>query len=195
MFTGIITHTGTIIQKDSGRFTIGVSSTVLERLEKGTSIAVDGICLTVVDLDGGSFSVDVMPETIKRTNLETRNENETVNIELPATPTTLLSGHIVQGHVDGTATLEAKMKQNNSYVLTFVVSRDMSKFIVEKGSVAVNGISLTVITSDSRSFTVGIIPYTWEKTNIRIVKPGEKVNIELDIIAKYIDQLKKHERQ
>jgi len=189
MFTGIITYLGEVIEKSEGSLRIKTDRELLNNLPVGVSIAVDGICLTAVDLTEESFSVDFIPETEKKTNIEHLKVGSSVNLELPATANSLLSGHIVQGHIDGIAKLESVTQESNSRILKFSISKDLTKYIVEKGSVTVNGISLTVIDVGDDFFTVGIIPHTWDETMLRTIKAGDYVNIEVDVLAKYIEKL------
>lgn len=191
MFTGIITNLGRVINKSESSLIIKTEKELINSLSKGASIAVDGICFTVVDLAEDSFSVDFMPETEKKTNIKYLQTGDLVNLELPATPNSFLSGHIVQGHVDGIGKLESIKKEDNSHILKFSISKDVSKYIVKKGSIAVNGISLTAIDAGEGFFTVGIIPHTWNKTMLRQLKLGDYVNIEVDILAKYLEKLMK----
>lgn len=191
MFTGIITHLGKVVNKSENNLIIKTDKKLVNDLSKGASIAVDGICLTVVDLTEDSLSVDYMSETEKKTNIKYLQNEGTVNLEQPITVNSFLSGHIVQGHIDGTAKLETIIKEGNSYILKFAVSKGLSKYIVEKGSIAVNGISLTVIGIRDSFFTVGIIPHTWDKTMLHTVKLGDYANIEVDILAKYVEKLMK----
>lgn len=189
MFTGIITHLGKVVNKSKNSLVIKSDKELIHSLCKGASIAVDGICLTVVDTAEDSFSINYMPETEKKTNIQYFQTGNTVNLELPATANSLLSGHIVQGHIDGIANLETIIQEGNSYILKFVISQGLSKYIVEKGSIAVNGISLTVIGVGDSYFTVGIIPHTWNNTMLHTVRLGDSVNIEVDILAKYVEKL------
>lgn len=189
MFTGIITSLGKVIDKRASRLTVGTDKEFIRGLSLGSSVAVDGICLTVVSKKSISFSVDYMPETEKKTNLRYLKVQDLVNLELPATPTTFLSGHIVQGHIDGVVNLRSFLKDGNGYIFKFSVPNLLAKYIVEKGSIVINGISLTVIEAGKDFFTVGIIPHTFEKTMLYTLKLGEKVNIEVDILAKYLKRL------
>lgn len=191
MFTGIITHFGKLEEIKQSSYTISCNQSFLAKLTKGESVAINGICLTVVDKSKDSFNVDFMPETEKKTNIKYLQTGSLVNLELPATANTLLSGHIVQGHIDGVAKLETITQEGNSYVLKFSSPKDLSKYIVEKGSIAVNGISLTAIDAGEGFFTVGIIPHTWNKTMLHTTKLGDHVNIEVDILAKYLEKLMK----
>lgn len=189
MFTGIITHLGFVKKKTATDLQIKTSSELLKKLSIGTSIAVNGICLTVVAKDKTTFSINFMPETAMKTNMQYLKEDNKVNLELPATADTLLSGHIVQGHVDGVAKITSIVKKGNSYLFAFSLPKKLKKYLVEKGSITVNGISLTVISVTSDEFTVGIIPHTWEYTMLHQAQVGDFVNIEVDVLAKYIENL------
>ena len=186
MFTGIITNLGEILKKTDKDLRIKAETKLLKKLEKGMSIAINGICLTVVRIKKEYFEVDFIPETDNRTNIKYLDEGSLVNLELPATAFSFLSGHILQGHIDGISKLMSIKKKGNSYTLKFAVSSALFKYIVEKGSIAVNGISLTVTRVQNNYFTVAIIPFTWKKTMLRTLKIGDFVNIEVDILAKYI---------
>lgn len=188
MFTGIVSSLGKVLNKTSSKLTIGVDKEWVKSLTVGLSVAVNGICLTLVDKTEGSFSADYIPETANRTNIKHLKLNDLVNLELPATPATLLSGHIVQGHIDAVVKLKSIITEGNSFILKFSLPQALSDQIVEKGSVALNGVSLTVIKCGKDFFTVGIIPHTWEKTMLHNLKRGDFVNIETDILAKYIQK-------
>src|SRR5581483_4538396 len=164
MFTGIITHLGTVKKKTQTDLTITTDKELINRLEQGASIAVDGICLTVVSKDKTDFTINFMPETAKKTNIQYFQTGTEVNLELAATIETLFSGHIVQGHIDGTGTIQSIEEQGNSHLFTITVPKELTKYIVEKGSICLNGISLTVISISATEFTVGIIPHTLQKT-------------------------------
>lgn len=189
MFTGIITHLGKVTEKTSSSLVIEPEKGLLKKFEKGISISVNGICLTVVAFDKKTFTINYMPETAKKTNIGELAVGSLVNLELPATGDTFLSGHIVQGHVDGVGMIRTIKKEGNSYIFRFTIPQKLTKYIVEKGSITVNGISLTVIEIDKDVFTVGIIPHTWDRTMLHTAKTGEKVNIEVDVLAKYIEKL------
>ncbi len=190
MFTGIITHLGTVKKKEKSVFTFMADDGFVAKLDAGTSVAVNGVCLTVLEKPhDSSFSVEVMPETEKKTNMQHLNDSDLVNLELPATPETFLSGHIVQGHVDAVAEITDIQPDGNSYLFTFAIPEAISKYIVAKGSITVNGISLTVIAITDNEFTVGIIPHTWENTMLHTAKRGEYANIEVDVLAKYVEKL------
>ncbi len=190
MFTGIISHLGKLTKAEDSVFTFSAPKTFCASLKKGTSIAINGACLTVTSKPrSNAFSVEIMPETLKRTMLGKLKVDDLVNMELPVTANTLLSGHIVQGHVDGTGKVEKIKKEGNSRLFTIKIPSLLSKYIVEKGSIALNGISLTVICAQASYFTVGIIPYTWKRTMLSKLQPGDLVNIETDILAKYLEKL------
>lgn len=189
MFTGIITNLGKIIRKEGSIFTFNTNPVFCKKLKNGTSIAVNGTCLTVLKKSTSSFSVEVIPETLNKTIFEYIEIGDLVNLELPLTPKGFLSGHIVQGHIDTVAKLAGIEKQENSHIFKFTIPLHLSRFIAEKGSIAVNGISLTVIKAEKNYFTVGIIPYTWKNTMLHTIKPGDFINIEVDILAKYVERL------
>lgn len=191
MFTGIITHLGKITQKTDSRLIIEPEKGFLDRFEHGLSVSIDGICLTVVSFYKKDFTIDYMPETAKKTNIEFLQVGDTVNLELPATGDTFLSGHVVQGHVDGVGTIQEIKEEGNSHLFTFSFPEGLSKYIVEKGSITINGISLTIIDIHKDSFSVGIIPHTWERTMLHMAKVGDKVNLEVDVMAKYVEKLVK----
>lgn len=196
MFTGIISDRGKLQMKDGALFTFEAENTFVRKLEKGTSVSVNGACMTVIDFpDEKSFSVEVMPESQKRTMLGSLQKNDSVNLELPATPDTFLSGHIVQGHVDGTGEVLSVEEAGISKIITISVPEALQKYIIEKGSIAVNGISLTVISIDDTSFTVGIIPFTWKNTMLHTIKPGDSVNVETDLFARYTEKLLNRENK
>ncbi|MDO8561357.1 MAG: riboflavin synthase [bacterium] len=188
MFTGIITHTGIVADKTRNTLAVRASSDILRSLKKGGSIAVDGACLTVTAKTGDSFSADVMPETFKRTNFGSLENGNLVNLELPATPQTFLSGHIVQGHVDAVGTVKEVKKDGNQFTLSISVPKQVSRYIVSKGSVTVNGVSLTVMNARPGVFSVGIIPHTWKSTMFHTLRPKMEVNVEVDVLAKYVEK-------
>jgi len=191
MFTGIINNLGKIAEISETKLTVATDADFVDELDGGASVAIDGICLTVVDRSKNSFAVDVMPETVNRTNLKYLKKNDPVNLEMPAMPESFLAGHIVQGHVDGVARLESMADDGNSRTLNFSIPETLSKYIVEKGSIAINGVSLTVIEAGDDHFTVGIIPHTWDATMFHAFKTGDFANIEVDVLAKYVERLSK----
>ena len=190
MFTGIVTHVGHVKEKTIGKLVISTPTDLYSQLTLGMSIAVDGICLTVTHLQKpNEFSIDFMPETENKTNIRYLQKKSLVNLELPVTPETLLAGHIMQGHVDGAAQIQKIEKQENSRLLTFSFDPKFMKYVAEKGSIALNGISLTVISVGKDFFTVGIIPHTWNVTMLHETKVGDFVNVEVDVLAKYLEKL------
>lgn len=189
MFTGIIENLGTVVNKTENQLEIKADSNFMERISQGLSISVNGICLTVINFNQESFRVDFMPETADKTNISSLQTGDQVNLELPATPETFLSGHIVQGHIDGTVQIINITQNQNSRILKFAVNENLSKYLVVRGAVALNGISLTVIDVQNNYFTVGIIPHTWNKTMLHTLKTGNDLNIEVDILAKYLERL------
>ncbi|MDD5147035.1 MAG: riboflavin synthase [Candidatus Daviesbacteria bacterium] len=190
MFTGIITHLGKLNKKDGPVFIFTADLNFCKKIRSGISIAINGVCLTVSKKTPRMFSVEIMPETLNKTMLENLKTDDLVNLELPLTPAGFISGHIVQGHVDAVAKLTNITKQGISHILKFSVPRKLSKYMVRKGSVAVNGISLTIIEASKNYFTVGIIPYTWTNTMLSNLHKNDVVNIEVDILAKYVERLK-----
>lgn len=188
MFTGIITHLGKISKKTDRELTISTDRQFLSKIQKGTSVSINGICLTVTETGRDLFAVDFIPETANRTNIKYFQPDDLVNLELPATPTSFLSGHFVQGHIDGVSKLLDIKVSSNSHILKFATSPSFAKYTVKKGSIAVNGISLTVIEAGEKFLTVGIIPYTWNHTMLHTIKTGDSVNIEVDILAKYLEK-------
>ncbi len=190
MFTGIIESTGKIQSKRKNSLTIKAPKLISE-LQTGSSIAVDGACLTVTKKGKDSFEADVMPITFERTTLGQRKKDDLVNLELAMLGSKRFEGHIVGGHVEGTAKLTEMKIVDNAYHLTFKMPEELSKYVVATGSIAINGISLTVMDVVENKFTVGIIPHTWENTNLQNLKIGDMVNIETDILAKYAEKLTK----
>jgi riboflavin synthase len=189
MFTGIITHIGKIREKTETCLVIESEIDLLKRLTKGMSISVDGACLTVISFDEKTFTIEFMPETAKKTNVQYFEHGVEVNLELPATTSTLFAGHIVQGHVDSVGKITAIAKEGNSLIFQVAIPKSLGKYIVEKGSISMNGISLTIIEITPEYFTVGIIPHTLEHTMLHNAKIGEYVNLEVDTMAKYMEKL------
>ncbi len=194
MFTGIITHTGVVSAIDRSKIAIQAGRAILHAVELGASMSVDGVCLTVVSKNKDIFTAHMMPETMKRTILSTLHMGMKVNLELPATPSSFLSGHLVEGHVDGVGTVEKISVRGHDRVLSIALLPSLSRYVVKKGAVAVNGISLTVIESRRAQFTVGIIPHTWKNTMLYTLSIGDRVNIEVDVLAKYIEKFVRKRR-
>lgn len=190
MFTGIITHTGKLKKVENSKFAFETNRSFSQKIDIGSSVAINGVCLTIINKTKDNFfSVEIMPETARRTMFGRLKINSLVNLELPVTATQLLSGHIVQGHIDGLGVVKKIKKEGNSRLLTINTPQKLRKYIVEKGLITVNGISLTVIEPQSDYFTVGIIPFTWRQTMLKDIKVGELVNMEVDILAKYVEKL------
>ncbi|RAL26498.1 riboflavin synthase [Thermoflavimicrobium daqui] len=189
MFTGLIEEVGTVKRLSHSGMTLQLTIScrkVLEGTQIGDSIAVNGVCLTVTELDDHSFSADVMPETVKRTQLHMLQASSPVNLERAIAAGQRMGGHFVQGHVDGVGTLLERKPNENAVLFRFRVAPELTHWMVEKGSIAVNGISLTLVSVDSNSFSVSIIPHTLTHTQLYFGKPGDLVNIECDMIAKYL---------
>src|SRR5579863_3962489 len=188
MFTGIIEELGKV-EAAGTRLSIGCSL-VLSDLTVGASIAVNGVCLTAVEVCSDGFSADLAPETLERSNLGDLKPNDRVNLERPLTLQTRLSGHIVQGHVDGTGILESLRELGDgNWELLVRVPRELDRLLVYKGSIAIDGISLTIASVADALVKVAIIPHTYEATNLRGREPGDRVNIECDMIAKHVAKL------
>lgn len=192
MFTGIIEELGTIrstIAIDGG-VRIGVSASIVsDGTVDGESIAVNGVCLTALDVHPAGFSADVSQETLDRTTLASLAVGSRVNLERAVTPTTRLGGHIVQGHVDGRGRFISAVESGGFYTVTIGFPSEMARYFVYKGSVAVEGISLTIARLDEETFEIAVIPKTWEVTNLSTLAPGEDVNLEADLIGKYVERM------
>ncbi len=193
MFTGIVEEIGRVVSAPSGKLVIAAEG-VLAGVEKGASMAVNGVCLTVTDFDRKSFSVDVMPETLKRTNLGLLRAGDGVNLERPLVLGGRLGGHLVQGHVDDTGRVSSVTRGGEAMMVRFDVPPELMAYIVEKGFIAVDGVSLTIVTRDTSSFWVSVVDYTREHTTLGSRRVGDVVNLEVDIIAKYVEQLSQSRR-
>lgn len=193
MFSGIIETTARVvaIREEQGNRHIELECPFTQELKIDQSIAHNGVCLTVVAIDGPRYTVTAIHETLIKSNLGLLKEGDWVNIERSMRPDALLDGHIVQGHVDQTATCTAITEADGSWYYTFEYDASTGNITVEKGSIAVNGVSLTVVNSREGSFQVAIIPYTYEHTNFHTFKVGTVVNLEFDIVGKYIAKLMK----
>ena len=185
MFTGLVQQTGTLVALDDGRMRVEADI----ELSNGDSVAVNGVCLTATGVGGASFSADVMQETLRRTSLGALRPGERVNLELPLRASDRLGGHIVQGHVDGTATVEALRDEGFARVVRLAVPAELLRYVIEKGSVALDGVSLTVSAVDDEGFEVSLIPETLERTTLGALEPGRRLNLELDVVAKYVEKL------
>ena len=188
MFTGIVEEVGHVHGRDGAHLTIAAGVT-LEGSRVGDSIAVNGACLTIVALEAGGFSVDLSPETLRRTNLDALGSGTPVNLERPLAYGGSMGGHLVQGHVDGTGVVASITPEGDSYIFTFEAPPPIMGYLVEKGFIAVEGVSLTVVERHSTAFTVAVIPYSFEHTVLGNRVPGDLVNIEIDILSKYVERL------
>src|SRR5579859_2156144 len=190
MFTGIVTAVGRVVEARPGRLAIEAPA-FAGRLDLGGSLAVNGCCLTVTRVEGDTVHMDVVPETLRRTNLGGLQPGEAVNLEMPMTASTALDGHLVQGHVDGTTTVVALAEQASGAEVDFELPAALARYVVEKGSIAVDGTSLTVAAVDDRAgtFRVALIPHTLEHTVAGGYRPGRQVNLEVDVIARYTERL------
>lgn len=192
MFTGIIEELGlvkSLIKKSSGADITIQCNKVLENTKIGDSIAINGCCQTVVEINEDTFKANVSEETLSVTNFSTLKPGDVVNLERALTPQTRMGGHIVQGHVDCAGKFIKKEQLNEFYNLYFEVPENQSRYIVKKGSIAVNGISLTVAGVDQNIFHAAVIPHTFENTNLKFLKTYDNVNIETDILGKYVEKL------
>lgn len=188
MFTGIVEEIGAVKAVDPGKIDVS-ASLVMDDLKVSDSICVNGACLTVTARNEKSFSVDVVPETLRRTNLGSLGVGDPVNLERPLRVDGRFGGHIVQGHVDATATVASIAQESDALLVTFTASPSIMRYVVEKGFVTVDGTSLTVVNCDNRSFVVTIIPYTRDNTIFGILEVGDAVNVEADVLAKYVERL------
>lgn len=188
MFTGLIETVGEIaeVKPMPAGYRLRVATSLATDLQPGDSLAVDGVCLTVVSADAEGIHADVSPETARVTTLGSVTRGARVNLERPLRADGRVGGHFVQGHVDGTGAIEDLRVEGDSHWITVAFPASLAPFIVRKGSVAVNGISLTIAGADDRRFDIQIIPFTWTHTNLHRNKPGDAVNLECDILGKYV---------
>ncbi len=188
MFTGIVEEIGAVKAMDAGRLTIG-ASVVVSDVSVGDSIAVNGACLTVTEHDASSFAVDVVPETLRRTNLGALTAGSRVNLERSMPASGRFGGHMVQGHVDGTGVVRSISADGDALMMAFEASPWVMRYVVEKGFIAVDGTSLTIVHCDNFSFSVTLIPHTQANTVLGDKRVGDSVNLEADIVAKYVERL------
>jgi riboflavin synthase len=188
MFTGIIEETGIVLQ--AGARMVIRCTTVLSDIEEGSSISVNGVCLTAVDIQPASFSADLAPETLRRSNLGDLREGSKVNLERPVSLATRLSGHIVQGHVDGTGEfLSMEQLGDDNWWLRIRVPPELDRYLVFKGSIAIDGISLTIAAIEDCVVSVTVIPHTYHHTTLGSHTAGSRVNLECDVLAKHVEKL------
>ena len=199
MFTGLIQETGTIseikpMRAKDGRVLTRVTvkaKKVPSQLRTGDSVAVSGVCLTAVQIKRGQFSADLAEETMQRTSFMRLKKGSAINLELPARPQDRLGGHIVQGHVDGVGKVVslARIKGRDDWRLVIEIPDGLARYVVAQGSIAVEGISLTVAAIAGNRLEIAIIPHTWESTNLRNVRAGDQINLEVDVLAKYVEKM------
>ena len=191
MFTGIIETRGTIkeIVKDNDNIHISITSGITHELKIDQSVSHDGVCLTVVAIANDTYTVTAIKETLEKTNLKDWAVGGIVNLERAMKLGDRLDGHIVQGHVDQTGVCKSVENANGSWYFTFGYDKAANNITIEKGSITVNGVSLTVVNSKDNEFSVAIIPYTYEHTNFNAIKPGTVINLEFDVVGKYIARL------
>ena len=188
MFTGIVQEVGRLREMDGLGMKVEAETT-LAGLRDGDSVSVNGACLTVTARGEGWFSVDTMPETLRRTNLGSLKPGDPVNLEPALTLNTPLGGHITQGHVDATGSLVDAQPEGEAVLMGFSMPQRLARYVVEKGFIAVDGVSLTVVECDEESFLVSVVEYTLKHTNLGHLSPGDPVNLEVDILAKYVERL------
>lgn len=192
MFTGIIQEKGEFLGKSKSehKYQLKIKAKkVLANLTKGDSIAVNGVCLTVVNFGDNYFKADIMPETLKATNLSGLEKGSSLNLEQSLKASDFIGGHFVTGHVDSTAVVKSIKRENNAQIIKMEIDSETEKLIVNKGSAALNGVSLTVMEIRNGILTISLIPETWSETNLANLSPGDKVNLETDILGKYVYQI------
>lgn len=189
VFTGIVEEVGIVKSVEVGSLTI-LATQVLEGTKLGDSMAVNGACLTATGISKNTFSVDVMPETLRRTNLGSLVPGEGVNLERALAAGGRFGGHFVQGHVDGTGTINSIVPEGEALLMRVSAGPEIVRYLVEKGYVAVDGVSLTVTRCDPKSFAVSLVDYTQKHTILGRRRPGDMVNLEVDIMAKYVERIK-----
>jgi riboflavin synthase len=192
MFTGIIEELGTVrsfAANEGGARIIVSANLVTADSHEGDSIAVNGVCLTALDIKSDSFSADLSQETLDRSTLGNLTPGSRVNLERAVTPSTRLGGHIVQGHVDARGTFVSAEEHGDFWTVRIGYPEDISQYLVYKGSVSVEGISLTIAKLSDKYFDIAVIPKTWEVTNLSTLRPGDQVNLEADVIAKYVERM------
>jgi riboflavin synthase len=191
MFTGLVQDLGSVraVANEPAGSRLEVETSLASELSEGDSVAVNGVCLTAVSVADGAFRADVMAETLRRSSLGPLSAGDPVNLELPLRPEDRLGGHFVQGHVDGTGTVEDVTVEGFANVVRVACGPEILRYVVEKGSIAVDGVSLTVAELDDEGFTVSLIPETLERTTLGGAAPGRIVNLEVDVLAKYVEKL------
>ena len=191
MFTGLVAGMGSVqsVEPEGEGVRLRVATPLAAELAAGDSVAVNGVCLTAVEPGADGFGADVMAETLRRSSLGPLGTGDAVNLELPLRASDRLGGHIVQGHVDGTGTVEAADDEGFARNVRIACGPEVLRYVVEKGSIAIDGVSLTVASVDDAGFTVSLIPETLERTTLGSAAPGRAVNLEVDLLAKYVEKL------
>ncbi len=191
MFTGIIETLGTVtnVVKEQENVHLTIKSTITNELKVDQSVAHNGVCLTVVNINNDEYTVTAIKETLDKTNIGTLKKDTIVNLERAMKLGDRLDGHIVQGHVDETGICKSLKDENGSTVCTFSYNSDKNNITIEKGSITINGVSLTVVNSKKDEFSVAIIPYTWDNTTFKTLQVNDVVNLEFDVIGKYVARL------
>jgi riboflavin synthase len=191
VFTGLVQDLGTVVAVDATAdgVRLGVQTSLAGELREGDSVAVNGVCLTATRIADGAFAADVMHESLRRSSLAEVGAGSSVNLELPLRASDRLGGHVVQGHVDGVGAVRETRDDGFSRVVTIAAPPELLRYVVEKGSIAVDGVSLTVAAVDAESFSVALIPETLERTTLGTAGPGRPVNLEVDVFAKYVEKL------
>lgn len=193
MFTGIIENTGTVttLKKDAANLHISIKSSITDELKIDQSVAHNGVCLTVIAIENSIYTVTAIDETLAKTNLKYLREGSKINLERAMKLGDRLDGHIVQGHVDQIAACTNIEEVEGSWIFTFEYDPSLNNITIEKGSITINGVSLTVVNSKESSFSVAIIPYTYQHTNFNTLKLNDTVNLEFDVVGKYVQKLMK----
>jgi riboflavin synthase len=196
MFTGLVQDLGQVhrVDRTADGVRLSVRSSLAAELSEGDSVAVNGVCLTATGMADGAFAADVMTETLRRSSLGALETGSTVNLELPLRAADRLGGHVVQGHVDGIATVRETRAEGFARIVSFDADPGLLRYVVEKGSIAVDGVSLTVSDIGDDWFAVSLIPETLERTTLGEAEPGRQVNLEVDVLAKYVEKLVAYSR-
>ncbi|MDO9534581.1 MAG: riboflavin synthase [Bacillota bacterium] len=192
MFTGIVEELGEILGRQHYKDSIALlirGIKVMEDIKEGDSIAVNGVCLTVAKISPVAFYADVMPETLRKTNLHELKAGEKVNLERALTMGGRLGGHFVSGHIDGTGIIISEKREGNAQIKIISAGNQVTRYVLEKGSIAIDGVSLTVVNVDKDNFSVSLIPHTAKLTTLGYKKPGDRVNLEADMLGKYVEKL------
>jgi riboflavin synthase len=191
VFTGLVQDRGRVacVERSAGGARVAIDTALASELREGDSVAVNGVCLTAAEVRDGRFCADAMNETLARTSLGELDSGSDVNLELPLRPGDRLGGHVVQGHVDGVGRVLAVGDDGFARLVEIAAEPEVMRYVVQKGSIAVDGVSLTVAGCGERSFTVSLIPETLERTNLAAAEPGRTVNLEVDVLAKYVEKL------